>query len=89
MNKSILTKNIKNLAYYLGVDLIGISNPEIYPKEFNNLNSWLDNNYHASMHWINNSRDERNDVFKYFPNVKTIISFGHNYFTGRNHEDDY
>ena len=89
MNKSILTKNIKNLAYDLGFDLIGISNPEIYPKEFNNLNSWLDNNYHASMQWINNRRDERNDVFKYFPNVKTIISFGHNYFTGRNHEDDY
>ena len=89
MNKSVLTNNIKNLACDLGFDLVGVANPHSYPKEFKNLNSWLDNNYHASMHWIDNRREERNNIFKYFPNVKTVISFAHNYFTGRNVDDNY
>ena len=35
------------------------------------------------MNWIVNRQDERKNVFKYFPEVKSIISVGLNYFTGR------
>tara|TARA_B100000941_G_scaffold288193_2_gene264644 strand:+ start:523 stop:1323 length:801 start_codon:yes stop_codon:yes gene_type:complete len=35
------------------------------------------------MHWIVNRQKERENIFNYFPEVKSIIALGLNYFTGR------
>ena len=39
------------------------------------------------MHWIANRKTERKNIFKYFPEVKSIISLGYNYYTGENSLD--
>ena len=40
------------------------------------------------MHWIENRSDERKNIFKYFPEVKSVISFGYNYYTDENGDDE-
>ena len=45
----------------------------------------MDNNgYHASMDWINKRKEERKNIYKYFPDVKSVISLGYNYYSGEN-----
>ena len=82
MNKVELTNLIKSQSQNLGFNLVGISNPE----KINNdkLEYWFENGYDASMSWIKKRTKERKNIFKYFPQVKSIISFGCNYYTGKN-----
>ena len=90
MNKVELTKSIKELSLDLGFNLIGISKPVESNNYSHRLQEWLGNNYHASMQWINNRKEERKNIFNYFPEIKSIISFGYNYYTkGSNNEDNY
>ena len=76
MNKSELNKIIKEKSENLGFNYIGFAAPDIQNNNY--LDKWLDLKYHASMNWINTSKDKRKDIYKYFPEVKTIISFAYN-----------
>ncbi|MBI45612.1 MAG: tRNA epoxyqueuosine(34) reductase QueG [Candidatus Marinimicrobia bacterium] len=85
MNKTEFTNNIKEVSYDVGFDLIGITSPNT-----NNFTSniffqeWLDRGNHASMKWLDNKKEERKNIFKYFPGVKSVLSFGLNYYSGDN-----
>ena len=79
MNKSKLNTIIKEKSHELGFNFIGFASPHIIKDSF--LNKWLGLKYNASMHWMESSNHKRNDIFKYFPGVKTIISFAYNYYT--------
>ncbi len=85
MDSIELSSVIKNESKKLGFDLVGITSPHII--DDNSLEHWLDNGYNASMHWIENRKTERKNIFKYFPEVKSIISLGYNYYTGENSLD--
>ena len=82
-----LSNLIKNKAYELGFSKIGIAKAQFYEQDKINLNNWIDNGYHGSMDWIKKRRDERSDIFQYYPNAKSVISLALNYFTG--HSKDY
>ena len=84
LNKTITTK-----AKELGFNFVGFTSP--HNNQNNNLEKWLDLKYHASMKWMETSKDKRNDIFKYFPKVNSIISLAYNYYTDENkiNEDKY
>ena len=90
MDKKELTLNIKQLSHNLDFDLVGIA-----PSNFNNqlakdnFQKWIDNGYSASMQWLKNRSAERKNIQKYFPEVKTVISFGYNYFTENENNDSF
>ena len=87
-----LTSNIKELSHVLGFDLIGISQAKKNVETSERFQKWLDMGYHASMAWLNTRKDEKKDIFKYFPQVKSIISFGYNYYSSssdNNISDNY
>ena len=84
MNSSALTSKIKNKALESGFELVGVSPAENNKKNESILNNWLDSGYHATMHWIDNRRKERINIQEYFPNVKSVISLGYNYYTNEN-----
>ena len=86
MNTFDLTNLIKNKSQKLGFNLVGVTSPHIIKN--NLLDKWIDKKYHASMSWMENRMEERKDIFKYFPEVKSIISFGYNYYTGQNKLDN-
>lgn len=80
MNPSYL---IKNKAYELGFSKVGIAQAKFYEAEEYNLNQWLDNGFHGTMQWIEKRKEEKSNLFKYYPNSKSVISVAINYFTGR------
>ena len=73
MNKKQLTADIKELSHSLGFDLIGVTQAKIDPKKSKYFQKWLDLGYHASMDWLNNRKEERKNIFKYFPEVNSVI----------------
>jgi epoxyqueuosine reductase len=80
MNKTELTQKIKLFSRELGFSLVGISQPEILAEESERLDNWISNDYHADMKWIENRVKERKNIFQYYPEVKSVISVGLNYF---------
>ena len=81
MHKNNLNKIIKDKATELGFNYIGFSPAQDID---DNLEKWINLKYHASMSWMNTTKDKRNNIFNYFPEVKTIISFAYNYYTESN-----
>ena len=77
---------IINKAYELGFQKIGFANADFFEDDQEKLYSWIDKNYHANMQWIDKRKEERSNILKYFPEVKTVISFGYNYYSGRGSE---
>ena len=82
MNKFEKSQYIINTLKNLGFTHVGITKPEILTKEKKYLNSWIKKGYNGTMHWIEKRKNERNDIFEYFPEVKSIISVGLNYYNG-------
>ncbi len=82
MKKQDLTNLIKQKSEDLGFNLVGVTSPHKIENNF--LDSWIDKGYHATMYWIENRLDERKNIFKYFPEIKSVISLGYNYYTGKN-----
>ena len=54
-----LTSKIKEKAFELGFNKVGITKAEFTEKEKQNLDKWLSKNYHASMDWIEKRKEER------------------------------
>ena len=86
MHISKLSSKIKKEAVKNGFNLCGIAQPgkQDLIKE---IDEWIDNGYHATMVWIENRKEERKNIFKYFPRVKSVISLGYNYYTDENDLD--
>tara|TARA_A100001037_G_scaffold2357_1_gene2121 strand:+ start:2668 stop:3579 length:912 start_codon:yes stop_codon:yes gene_type:complete len=78
-----LTKKIKNKAYELGFEKIGIAKPDFFSKDSERLNKWLSLGYHGKMGWMKKRVDERENIYNYFPEARSIISLGLNYFHGK------
>lgn len=83
MTLSEKTIFIKSVLKNAGFTHIGITPPVILSKEKKYLTEWINNGYNGTMKWIENRQNERGDIFQYFPKVKSIISVGLNYYTGR------
>ena len=62
MKKSSLTKKIKESAKNLSFSHIGFAKAKEYKEDNNHLNSWINNGYHADMHWIKNRLSERSNI---------------------------
>mgnify|MGYP002829569475 CR=1 FL=1 len=77
-----LKQFIQDTATHLGFSHIGISPVSQNPSTEKRLKQWLNAGYHASMEWIQTRSEERNNIYKYFPHAKSVISLSMNYFTG-------
>ena len=86
MKPERFSERIKNRAEQLGFQKIGITAAKTTPAQKYNLETWLKDGFHADMGWMEKRRDERSDISTYFPDAKTIISVGMNYYTGINGE---
>jgi len=82
-----LSLSIKEKALEIGFQKVGITKPIVDEKSRKALESWLNDDYHATMEWIVRRKDERGNIFEYFPEVQSIVSFGINYFSGYNQND--
>ena len=84
---SFTSFQIKEKARELGFQKIGIAKAKECPDDQNNLNTWLEEDRNGTMVWINNRKEERGNLFNYFPEAKSVISVGLNYYVGKTQED--
>ena len=76
-----LTQSIKSKAHEIGFQKIGISSPDL-PLLYNDyFDTWLSSGKNGTMKWLENLKEERKDIIKYFPEVKSVISVAINYYT--------
>ena len=78
------SESIKKKAIELGFQKVGIAKAEGLSNHKENLEEWIATGSHASMDWIVNRKEERGNIHNYFPEAKSIISVGMNYYTGLN-----
>ena len=83
----ISSKSIKEEAYRLGFEKVGIAKATATYTEQKNLEVWLNEGKQAGMDWIKKRKDERGNIHTYYPNAKSIVSVGMNYYTGKNQDD--
>ncbi len=76
-----LTQSIKAKAIEVGFQKVGISSPDVPLVHNNYFDKWLSSGKNGTMKWLENRKEERKDIGKYFPKVKSIISVGINYYT--------
>lgn len=87
MNKAILTHKIKEEAMRQGFFLVGVSQAEFMEVEAKRLESWLGQDYHGQMGYMENHFDKRVDPRKLVPGAKSVISLAYNYYTDKHQED--
>lgn len=80
MNRSELKQHITQLAKQHGFYSIGFSKAEFLAEEEGRLSTWLKNNNHGEMSYMENHFDMRLDPRILVPGAKTVISFLYNYF---------
>jgi len=71
---------IKQEALRLGFDSCGIAKARFLEEDAPRLESWLRNNFHGQMHYMENHFDKRLDPSKLVPGAKSVISLLYNYF---------
>lgn len=77
-----LTNLIKSKAVELGFNKVGITASNHSLQYLDYYDNWIETGKNGTMNWLSNRIEERKDVTKYFPEVKSIISVAINYFTG-------
>jgi len=77
-----LANCIKKKSYDLGFQKVGITKAVSISEEKEKLETWLSSGHHGTMSWLAERKNERGDIFTYFPDVKSVISLGMNYYTG-------
>ena len=87
MDKKAITLKIKQAATKFGFDQIGIAKAEFMSEEATRLESWLNNNHHGEMNYLENHFDKRVDPTKLVPGAKSIISLTYNYYPSQKQED--
>lgn len=80
MNRSELKQHITQLAKQHGFYGIGFSKAQFLEEEETRLASWLKNNNHGEMSYMENHFDMRLDPRILVPGSKTVISFLYNYY---------
>ncbi len=81
------TKFIKEEAYSLGFEFVGISKAEQMEEEAKRLEQWLNKDYHGKMSYMENHFDLRVDPCKLVPGAKSVISLMYNYFPEKKQQD--
>ena len=76
------TKLIKDKALELGFQKVGVTKAEAITEHKENLESWLNLGMQASMKWLSKRKEERGNIHNYFPQAKSVISVGMNYYSG-------
>ncbi len=80
--KSHITTSIKDFAYSLGFDLVGISPPNTYPDN-EHYNEWLQKGFAGEMSYLKRNAFKKDDPNHVLPNIKSVITCALNYNTDK------
>lgn len=82
-----LGERIRDKAIEIGFDKVGIAAVDALAIETERLLSWLANGYHGEMAWMARDPAKRTDPRAIFPNAKSVVVVGLNYYTAHKQDD--
>ena len=85
--KAVYAQSIKTEAKRLGFLSCGISKAEFLEEEAPRLESWLHQNKHGKMHYMENHFEKRLDPTLLVEGSKSVISLTYNYYTDKLQQD--
>ncbi len=80
-------QKIKEEAYRLGFDFVGISKARLLEEDARRLESWLASQAHGKMSYMENHFEKRVDPRKLVEGSKSVISLLYNYHTKKRQKD--
>ena len=84
ITNEIVIRNAKEL----GFDLVGFAKSDILNEEAGHLQEWLKKGFQGGMSYMERNQDKRKDIRKVFPDAKSVISLGLNYYSPDQHSDN-
>ncbi|MCR9287206.1 MAG: tRNA epoxyqueuosine(34) reductase QueG [Bacteroidetes bacterium] len=82
------THLLKTEAKRLGFSFVGVAKAEALNEEARHLETWLKNDYHGKMSYMENHFDKRIDPTKLVPGSRSIVTLMYNYYTEKEQEDE-
>ena len=87
MNKTLATQIIKDKAYELGFQFVGVSKAGFLEEEAPRLEKWLENNHQGKMSYMENNLEKRLDPRLLVEGTKSVVSLLYNYYTDQRQLD--
>ena len=88
MNKTDLTRTIKDKGFSLGFCKVGVARADALTEEGQRVQEWLGRGYHGTMDWMSQNVERRLDPRRVMPGVKSVVVIAMNYYTDVQHVDD-
>ena len=85
--KQRYTTLIKQYAYKLGFEYVGIARAQFMDEEAKKLENWLNGQMHGQMNYMANHFDKRVDPTRLVPGAKSVISLMYNYYSAQEQTD--
>ena len=79
---------IKSAAIESGFDRVGIAKAEHLHPESERLAEWLSRGFHATMSWMDRTREKREDPSRILDGARSVISLAKNYYHPALHPED-
>ncbi len=79
---------LKQKAYELGFEFVGVSKAEELTEEAKQLEKWLNNRYHGEMAYMENHFEKRIDPRKLVEGAKSVVSLMFNYHNPQKQADN-
>lgn len=77
-------EDVIRVAREAGFELVGFAKAGVLSGESAHLSDWLEKGFNADMHYMERNQEKRNDIRELFPEAKSVISLGMNYYTPGN-----
>ncbi|MEY4902681.1 MAG: hypothetical protein RLZZ292_496 [Bacteroidota bacterium] len=87
MTQSAQTLFLKQTAYELGFEFVGISEATELTEEARRLEQWLNKGFHGKMQYMENHFDKRIDPRKLVEGAKSVVTLLFNYHTDEKQSD--
>lgn len=80
MERSELTRRVKEIALGVGFTTVGVASAEPFDKAASRFEAWVADGAHGLMQYLERGREERRDVRNILPSAKSILALSLNYF---------
>ncbi|HWT03591.1 MAG TPA: tRNA epoxyqueuosine(34) reductase QueG [Pyrinomonadaceae bacterium] len=85
---STLSRRIRERAFALGFDKVGVVRADPLGRERERLEEWLGRGFHGEMRWMSRDTEKRMDPRALLADARSVVAVALNYYTPHHHAED-